>query len=214
MISALLPSEFCPASCISIKHVCVSEKPDEQKMSMLSEGQQFLHSECQGKKENMSDYKHCARKVMNICTQKQCLWKAEASENWRKQLQQANNCSRCGNCKLRKDVIRAEGSIGQTYGKEVLKSERSFKTWQVGWARRKSERGKFAWEGTGMSMRKKAVRKDELLPGCDLKQVTYEVESWGFQPLKQRELVVQTERWTCSFPTQVLLPFPPVSIFK
>lgn len=95
MISALLPSEFCPASCISIKHVCVSEKPDEQKMSMLSEGQQFLHSECQGKKENMSDYKHCARKVMNICTQKQCLWKAEASENWRKQLQQANNCSRC-----------------------------------------------------------------------------------------------------------------------
>lgn len=40
-----------------------------------------------------------------------------------------------------------------------------------------------------MSMRKRAMGKDVLLPGCDLKNIAYEIESWGFQPLKQREIV-------------------------
>lgn len=43
------------------------------------------------------------------------------------------NLSRAGNCKLRKDVISVGGNMGQKYGKEVLKSERSFMSSQEAW---------------------------------------------------------------------------------
>lgn len=51
-------------------------------------------------------------------------------------------------------MIRAGRSIGQKYGKEVLKREENYKTTQAGWERRKSE--KFVGEYW-----------NKLLIGCD-----------------------------------------------
>lgn len=87
-----------------------------------------MHSEIL---ENLAGYKghgksvHAESVVSKICRNNICTKPPRAGGH--RELEQAWNCN------LRKDVISVGGNMGPKYGKEVLKSERSFMSSQEAW---------------------------------------------------------------------------------